>query len=203
MSSPTSTSKEAFMAELRAEHPPFFVAVAADTHVAAGYRGDAPPKGRRATAMLAIRYIWRTDAFFALMLYRARAALQRRGVPIVPTIFHRWSMKSAQLCIGDPVHMEPGVYIPHGQVVVDGITRIADWVVLSPFVTIGLRAANFGGPTISKGANIGTGAKVIGPVTVGAEALVGANAVVVHDVPPKVTVVGQPARPVMASPVTT
>ena len=50
------------------------------------------------------------------------------------------------------------------------------------------------GPTIERGASIGTGAKVIGPVVVGAGASVGAGAVVVDDVPAGATVAGIPAR---------
>ena len=69
-----------------------------------------------------------------------------------------------------------------------------------PWVTVGLRAGNFQGPTIRRGVHIGTGAKVIGPVTVGAGAQIGANAVVVTDVAPHTTVVGSPARPIAGDP---
>jgi serine O-acetyltransferase len=78
--------------------------------------------------------------------------------------------------------------------VIDGFTEIASGVVISPFVTIGLRAGNLQGPTIGPNVNIGTGAKVIGPVQVGDGAKIGANAVVVDDVPPGATAVGAPAR---------
>ncbi len=92
-------------------------------------------------------------------------------------------MACAQVSIGDPVVVRPGVYLIHGQVVIDGVIEIHEGVVIAPFVTIGLRSGDVRGPTIERGANIGTGAKVIGPVTVGAGATVGANAVVVDDVP--------------------
>jgi serine O-acetyltransferase len=90
--------------------------------------------------------------------------------------------------------IQPGVHIPHGQVVVNGGVSIARGVVLSPFTTLGLVSRAFGGPTIETMAAIGTGAKVLGPVTVGARAKVGANSVVLSDVPPGATVVGAPAR---------
>ena len=83
----------------------------------------------------------------------------------------------------------------HGQVVVDGLVEIHKGVVLAPFVTIGLRAGDLRGATIEHDVNIGTGAKIIGPVRIGAGARVGANAVVTADVPPAVTVVGVPAHP--------
>jgi serine O-acetyltransferase len=63
-------------------------------------------------------------------------------------------------------------------------------------VTIGLRAGDYRGAVIERNVSIGTGAKVIGGVTVGEGATIGANAVVVDDVPPGVTVVGAPARAV-------
>ena len=64
----------------------------------------------------------------------------------------------------------------------------------TPFVTIGLRAGDVTGPTVGENASIGTGAKLIGPVRIGAGARIGANAVVLDDVPPGATVVGAPAR---------
>jgi serine O-acetyltransferase len=67
--------------------------------------------------------------------------------------------------------------------------------VIGPFVTVGLRSGDIAGPTIEQDVQIGTGAKVLGRVRVGAGASIAANAVVVDDVPPGVTVVGAPARP--------
>jgi serine O-acetyltransferase len=67
--------------------------------------------------------------------------------------------------------------------------------VIGPFVTIGLRPGDIGGPVIEEEVKIGTGAKVLGKVRVGAGASIAANAVVVDDVAPGTTVVGAPARP--------
>ncbi len=69
---------------------------------------------------------------------------------------------------------------------------------IGPFVTIGLRGGNVQGAIVESNVSIGTGAKVIGAVRLGAGAQIGANAVVVDDVPAGVTVVGSPARPVGA-----
>ncbi|WP_293213306.1 hypothetical protein [Parvibaculum sp.] len=55
---------------------------------------------------------------------------------------------------------------------------------------------NYQGPTIRRGVSIGTGAKVLGPVTLGRGCMVGANAVVIKNVPSNTTVVGVPARPI-------
>jgi serine O-acetyltransferase len=98
--------------------------------------------------------------------------------------------------IGDPVIVAPGVYIVHGQVVIDGLVEIGAGTVIAPFVTIGLRAGDVRGPILEEEVSVGTGAKLIGPIRVGRGAQVGANAVVVDDVAPGSTVVGAPARPV-------
>ena len=103
-------------------------------------------------------------------------------------------MRDAQVSIGDPVIVHPGVYIVHGQVVVDGIIEIHSGAVLFPWVTIGLIGPELTGPTIGPNAQIGSGARVLGKVRVGADARVGANAVVLEDVPDSATVVGVPAR---------
>ena len=102
-------------------------------------------------------------------------------------------MSHSQVCIGKPVIIQPGMYIAHGQVVIDGFVKIDSGVVLLPWVTIGLKAGNFQGPTIEKNVHIGTGAKIIGPITVGKGSKIGANAVVVKNVVATTTVAGVPA----------
>ncbi len=186
-------------------HPAFKEAVTADLTVALRQRGDgmrAEPERLQSNAVLAreaVRLAWLSDAFGALVLYRLKAACQRRGIPIVPRLAHRLMMSWAQLSIGDPVHVEPGIILPHGQVVIDGFAEIHRGVRLRPFITIGLKEGMIIGPKIMQGAAIGTGAKIIGPITIGANASVGANAVVVADVAPGAVVGGVPAR-VLKSP---
>jgi serine O-acetyltransferase len=192
---PATDERGEFMQAIAARHPPFRHAVLEDLRVSAIHRGERSQfRSGLDAALQAIRLAWVSDAFAAQVLYRLKARLQARGVPLLPRLAHRLAMALAQLTIGDPAIVAPGVYVVHGQVIVDGLVEIGPGVVLSPFVTIGLRAGNVLGPTIEAGATIGTGAKVIGPVTVGAGARVGANAVVVDDVPPGATVVGIPAR---------
>lgn len=89
-----------------------------------------------------------------------------------------------------------GLFLPHpvGIVVGDGVT-IGDHATLYQHVTIGRRAddkAEY--PVIGKGATLYAGAVVAGPVTIGAYARIGANAVVLGDVPPEHTAIGAPAR---------
>jgi serine O-acetyltransferase len=79
-------------------------------------------------------------------------------------------------------------------VVLDGLVEIGEAVSIAPFVTVGLLAGNLTGPVIERGVLVGTGAKILGPVRVGAGAQIGANAVVLSDVPSGATAVGAPAR---------
>lgn len=187
------------MEAVRDGHPPFVAAVLADVDAALAYRTEPPRRGRAQGVRQAVRLALTSDSFFAQCCYRAKAACQRRRIRVLPHVLHRLAIVTGQVCIGDPVSVAPGVYLPHGQVVVDGFTRVGPGVVLSPFVTVGLRAGHPVGPVLEQGVQVGTGAKVVGPVTVGAGARIGAGAVVVADVAPGATAVGVPARPAGAS----
>src|SRR3954454_18170271 len=157
------------MRELASRQPRFCSTVAADARVTAAYRSErAEFRSKLDTVGQILRLMWVSDAFAAHVLYRAKARMQALGVPVLPRIAHRPAMAIGQVAIGDPVLMHPGVYIVHGQVVLDGIVEIHPDVSIAPWVTIGLKAGNFRGPTIGAGVAIGTGAKIIGPVTVGA-----------------------------------
>src|SRR3954452_17555811 len=188
---------QAFVRTLRNRHPGLREAVLADARATAAFRGERAEfrPGLDTLAQL-VRLAWVSDAFAGQALYRLKAGLQARGIPVLPQLAHRLAMTLAQISIGDPVVVGPGLYLAHGQVVIDGIVEIAEDVVIFPWVTIGLRAGDPRGATIEAGASIGTGAKLSWPVRVGAGATVGANAVVVDDVPAGATVVGAPARPV-------
>ncbi|MEF8750686.1 MAG: serine O-acetyltransferase [Candidatus Accumulibacter necessarius] len=89
------------------------------------------------------------------------------------------------------------LFIDHGMGVVIGETAvIGDDVTLYHGVTLGGTSWSKGRrhPTLENGVVIGAGAKVLGPITVGALAKVGSNAVVVKNVPARATAVGNPAR---------
>jgi len=190
-------SPEDLWSDIRSRHPRFGEAVAADAVVTARFRGERHEfRSRTDLAVQALRLCAVSDAFLAQVLYRAKARMQSLGVPVLPRVAHRLAMMIAQVSIGDPVVVQPGVYIVHGQVVADGLVEIGPGVQLFPWITIGLKAGDVQGAIIERDVSIGTGAKVIGGVRVGASARVGANAVVVRDVPAGATVAGVPARPV-------
>jgi serine O-acetyltransferase len=187
--------KRQFMRERRSRHPRFWDAVVADARITARYRGERGDfTSQLDTALQVVRLMIQADAFLAQVAYRAKARMQAVGIPLLPRVAHWIAMATAQVSIGDPVVVEPGVYIVHGQVVIDGITEIQSGAILYPWITIGLTGPGLVGPAIGPGAQIGSGARVLGNVRVGTGSRVGANAVVLKDVPDGVTVVGVPAR---------
>lgn len=191
---PSNDEIRAFWRALRSRHPGLREALLADAKVTARGRMERHEfrNGLDAAAQV-LRLMWVSDAFLAQALYRLKARLQALGVPVLPRVAHHLAMAVAQVSIGDPVVLQPGVYILHGQIVIDGLVEVGEGTMIGPWVTIGLRVGGKG-PTIDENVWIGTGAKVLGDLHVGAGAKIGANAVVLNDVPAGGTVVGVPAQ---------
>jgi serine O-acetyltransferase len=187
--------RESIAAEIRQEQPRFVAALQGDCAVfASSVMGPSHLENGLALLRRAVRLAWQSDAFFWMLLYRIRMRLHVHGVPVLPTLLHRLCILLGQVEIGAHVLIEPGVYIPHGKVVADGMVRIGSGTMMMPWVTLGLIATTVQGPSIGRDVLIGTGAKVLGPITIGDRARIGANAVVLSDVPPDTTVAGVPAR---------
>jgi serine O-acetyltransferase len=93
----------------------------------------------------------------------------------------------------------PGLFIPHaGYIVVGSTTTIGAHCTLTQGVTLGHRGggqiSSFAGPVVGDRVYIGPGAVVLGPIKVGDDVLIGANAVVTRSVSARAVVVGNPAR---------
>jgi serine O-acetyltransferase len=160
----------------------------------------ASPPAARAGALVRR---WFTIAFaqswLAVLLFRLKVRLRDAGVPVAPAACDLLSRALFRVQIGEAVTAGPGLMIPHGNAVIDGRTTIGRNCTINPWVTIGLsnsRKLGFSpeGPTIGDDVHIGTGAKILGPVRIGDHARIGANAVVIHDVPANSSVAGIPAR---------
>ena len=133
----------------------------------------------------------------ALIFYRITHFLRRLNIPLLP----RWLSQVGKFITGIEIH--PGaeigkeLFIDHGMGVVIGETTIiGDGVTLYQGVTLGGTGKEKGKrhPTIGNNVVVGTGAKVLGNINIGDNSYVGANAVVIKDVPPNSTVVGVPGR---------
>lgn len=133
----------------------------------------------------------------AILAHRMAHALWSRGWRSGARMLSYLARMATGIDIQPAARIGPGFFIDHGAGVVIGeTTEIGRDVTLHHGVTLGGNAWSPGKrhPTLGDRVMVGAGAKILGPVTLGAEARVGANSVVVEDVPPEATVVGIPAR---------
>ncbi|WP_431800187.1 serine O-acetyltransferase EpsC [Microbacterium kunmingense] len=134
----------------------------------------------------------------AVWAHRVWHALWRRGLRFPA----RLGSQVTRWLTGIEIH--PGAvigrrfFIDHGMGVVIGETaEVGDDVMLYHGVTLGGRQREGGKrhPTLLDGVAVGAGAKILGPITIGARSVVGANAVVTKDAPADSVLVGVPAKP--------
>jgi serine O-acetyltransferase len=149
--------------------------------------------------MLFLYLLATAHMFPAVLLYRLQAFFFDARLAPIATAVSRLNHILFGVTIGHHVRTHGALYIAHGHVVMDGAITLGHRVQIAPFVTLGLTNSegqpfDLTGPTIGDDVNIGTGAKVLGAVHVGDHAKIGANAVVLHDVPTGHTAVGAPAR---------
>ena len=165
--------------------------------VVASDRPDLAAAHRRdpaATDDLAI--LLTSPGLHAIWTHRVAHRLWARGVKLPALIL----AQGARSLTGVEIH--PGAtvgrrfFIDHGMGVVVGETaEVGDDVMLYHGVTLGGRSMERvkRHPTVEDGVTIGAGARVLGPIVIGREAQIGANAVVVKDVPAQATAIGIPA----------
>jgi serine O-acetyltransferase len=131
-----------------------------------------------------------------MIMYRTAHALHRWRVPVLPKVIYAIN----RICFS--VVLPPSAVIGRNVIlgykglgiVIHQRAVIEDDVNIGPGCVIGGRSNHHRVPLIKQGALIGAGAKVLGPVTIGRNARIGANAVVLQDVPDGGVAVGIPAR---------
>lgn len=136
----------------------------------------------------------------AVIVYRLAHGLWLRGWYLSARIISHIARFFTGIEIHPAAQIGNGFFIDHGMGVVIGeTTQIGDNVTIYHGVTLGGTSWKKGKrhPTLKDGVIIGAGAKVLGPLTVHANARIGSNAVVVEDVPENTTVVGIPGRVIM------
>ncbi len=135
----------------------------------------------------------------ALLAHRVAHAMDEAGVPVAPRALAYLTRSITGVEIHPAARIGGEFFIDHGSGVVIGETaEIGERVTLYQGVTLGGTGFQRGKrhPTLGDNVTVGSGAKLLGPIAVGDGAKIGANTVVVEDVPPGSTVVGNPGHPV-------
>jgi serine O-acetyltransferase len=151
----------------------------------------------RGVSSLEILALW--PGVHALLAHRVANALYRAGVPFLPRLIAAVARSVTGIEIHPSARIGRALFIDHGMGVVIGETaEIGNDVTLYQGVTLGGTGFATGKrhPTVQDNVTIGSGARLLGPITVGHGSKIGANSVVIHDVPPNSTVVGNPGHPV-------
>lgn len=135
--------------------------------------------------------------FHALLLHRFAHALHSAGIPVLPRVISSLSRFLTGIEIHPGARIGSGVFIDHGMGVVIGETaEVGDGCHLMQGVTLGgtSNRREKRHPTLHANVFVGAGAKLIGAITVGENARIGAGSVVVTNVPANATVVGVPGK---------
>jgi serine O-acetyltransferase len=162
--------------------------------VGAAQSRDPAARGVSASEILAT---W--PGVHAVLAHRLAHALYGASVPLLPRAIAAVARSVTGIEIHPAAKIGHNFFIDHGMGVVIGETaEIGDNVTLYQGVTLGGTGFQTGKrhPTVQDNVTIGSGAKLLGPITVGHGSKIGANSVVIHDVPPHSTVVGNPGHPV-------
>ena len=134
-----------------------------------------------------------TDGTLAMILYRLMQTSHQRRLAPLAMIFNKLNGVFGGAIIGRGADFGPEFVLVHSNgVVINGAVRGGSRIKVEHQVTIG--AEGFESPVLGDDIFIGAGAKIVGAVSIGSRVRVGANAVVIADVPDDATAVGVPAR---------
>ena len=145
------------------------------------------------TPILMLRLLYRYLPLRAMAWFRFGCWCKQRGIPILPGMVQRLIYRHFGLEIQVGADIGGGLYIAHPVGTVISVRRVGENCSVIAAVTIGMRN-KWAFPDIGDRVFIGAGARVLGGIVVGDDAVIGANAVVIDDVPEGATVVGIPAR---------
>jgi serine O-acetyltransferase len=140
-----------------------------------------------------------TDGTAAMLWYRLMQWARRWRLTPLEMIFGKCNALFCNCIIGRGAEFGPGFVLIHSTgVVINGGVRGGSHVYLEHQVTIGAERRQ--SPRLGDHVFVGAGAKIVGPITIGTDCRIGANAVVVHDIPSGATAVGIPAKVVRSRP---
>lgn len=155
---------------------------------------------RDPAARNALEVIFAYPGFHAVFLHRIAHWFWNNNLKLLGRVLSHISRFLTGVEIHPGAKIGKGFFIDHGMGVVIGETsEIGDNVTIYHGVTLGGTSFTRGKrhPTIESNVTIGAGAKILGPLTVGSSSKIGANSVVIVDVPPNSTVVGIPGKIVL------
>src|SRR5919202_2365502 len=150
-----------------------------------------------ATGVPTVELLASWPGLHAVLAHRVAHALHAARVPVVPRALAYVTRSVTGIEIHPAARVGDALFIDHGMGVVIGETaELGANVTVYQGVTLGGTGFATGKrhPTVEDNVTIGSGAKLLGPITIGHGAKIGANAVVIHDVPPNSTVVGNPGQ---------
>jgi serine O-acetyltransferase len=134
-----------------------------------------------------------TDGTAAMIWYRLMQWSRRWRLAPLEMICNKANAICCNCIIGRGAEFGPGFVLIHSTgVVINGLVRGGEHVYLEHQVTIGAEGRQ--SPVLGDRVFVGAGAKIVGAVQIGSDAKIGANAVVIDDIPAGATAVGVPAR---------
>ena len=142
--------------------------------------------------------------FSAVLLFRAKRWLRDQHIPFLPRLLDWVNIVLWQVQIADNATIGPGLCISHGEVMIAGECTVGRNCTFNPFSGCGLIHKRkiehpwdgLVGPTLGDNVFVGVGGRIMGPIRIGNNVRIGANSIVIHDVPDDTVVIGIPARPV-------
>lgn len=141
-----------------------------------------------------LRAVLTCDSYLILVLWRARCWALRWHVPGINHVLRRVQTIVFGIELGKDVTLGRGIFFVHPiGITVGGDSRVGDRVRFMGCNTVGT-ARGEGHPVLEDDVIVGAGARILGAVRVGARAVIGANAVVLSDVPADSVAVGLPAK---------
>ena len=146
---------------------------------------------------------WSCQGFWVMIVYRfgcwrytLKSALLRKPFSLLYKILYKFIQVITGIELPCEVSVGKNFRIDHfGGIIISGFATFGDNCVIRDGVTVGLRRVDDPvAPQIGNNVDIGTGAKVLGDITIGDDVVIGANAVVLVDVPSNSIAVGVPAK---------
>lgn len=146
---------------------------------------------------------WTQQGFWVLVIYRfgrwrytLKNSFIRKFFSLLYKILYKWIQILTGIEFPCEVEIGKNFRIDHfGDIIVSGYAKFGDNCIIRNGVTVGLKNIETPvAPKIGNNVNIGTGAKILGPITIGDNVDIGANAVVISDVPSNSIAVGVPAK---------